>query len=157
MPKAVFSFGTPAFIAAWRAGFWPSAAARIWPRITSSTSLASTFAASKAPFMAIAPRSCAGVDPKAPLNEPTAVLFALAMTISEAGMLISLASNDGADALIGWLLHDPPWTAPLSDSLYRHRGAAARQIETFWPRLSRRRPLRRKKKFRASQKTPILC
>src|SRR5271165_122429 len=132
MPKAVFSFGTPAFIAAWRAGFWPSAAARIWPRITSSTSLASTFAASKAPFMATAPRSCAGIDPKAPLNEPTAVLFALAMTISEAGMTISLSSNGGADALIGWLLHDPPWTAPVYYIGIPRR--PAQQIEASRPR-----------------------
>src|SRR4249920_588692 len=97
--------------------------------MTSSTSAASTFAASRALLIATAPRSCAGVEPNAPLNEPTAVLFALAMTISEAGMLNSLASNDGADALIRWLLHDPPRPAPLSDSLYRHRGAAARQID----------------------------
>jgi hypothetical protein len=57
------------------------------------------------------------------LNEPTGVLFALAMTISEAGMSISLSSNVGEDALIGWLLHDLPRTAPLS---YRRRGAPAR-------------------------------
>ena len=37
-PQAVFSCGTPAFIAAWRAGFWPWPAVRIWPRMTSSTS-----------------------------------------------------------------------------------------------------------------------
>ena len=30
--------------AAWRAGFWPSPAARIWPRMTSETSLGSTSA-----------------------------------------------------------------------------------------------------------------
>ena len=37
--------------------------------------------------MATAPSSWAGVEPKAPLNEPTGVRFALAMTISEAGMV----------------------------------------------------------------------
>src|SRR5271166_4268392 len=120
MPKAVFSLGTPAFIAAWRAGFWPSAAERTWPRITSSTSPASTFAASRAPLMATAPSSCADVEPNAPLNEPTGVLFALAMTISEAGISISLSSNVGEDALIGWLVHDLSRTAPLP---YRRHGA----------------------------------
>ena len=34
-PQAVASFGTPAAIAAWRAGFWPCAAVRIWPMMTS--------------------------------------------------------------------------------------------------------------------------
>jgi hypothetical protein len=43
-PHAVFSCGTPAAMAAWRAGFWPWPAIRIWPRITSSTSPPSTFA-----------------------------------------------------------------------------------------------------------------
>ena len=42
---------------------------------------------SSALLMATAPSSCAGILPKAPLNEPTGVLFALAMTISEAGMV----------------------------------------------------------------------
>jgi hypothetical protein len=37
-PQAVFSWGTPAAMAAWRAGFWPWPAASTWPRITSSTS-----------------------------------------------------------------------------------------------------------------------
>ena len=37
-PQAVFSCGTPALIAACRAGFWPCPAVSTWPRITSSTS-----------------------------------------------------------------------------------------------------------------------
>ena len=45
--------------------------------------------------MATAPRSCAAVEPKAPLNEPTGVRLALAMTISEAGMSVSLWSKNG--------------------------------------------------------------
>ena len=81
-PKAVFSCGTPAFIAAWRAGFWPCAAARIWPRMTSSTSAASTLRSSSAALTTTAPSSWAGVLAKAPLNEPTAVRAALTMTMS---------------------------------------------------------------------------
>src|SRR3712207_5488809 len=69
--QAVFSCGTPADMAAWRAGFWPWPAVRIWPRITSSTSPPSTLARSSAALMAMAPSSWAGVLAKAPLNEPT--------------------------------------------------------------------------------------
>ena len=97
-PKAVFSWGTPAFIAAWRAGFWPCAAQRICPRMTSSTSAASTCAALSAALIAAAPNSCAGVSAKAPLKAPTAVRFALTMTISDADMRRSLKENrDGAE------------------------------------------------------------
>ena len=47
-PKAVFSCGMPAFIAACRAGFWPSPACRICPRMTSSTSPGSSLADARA-------------------------------------------------------------------------------------------------------------
>ncbi len=36
-PQAGLSTGMPAAIEAWRAGFWPCAAVRIWPMITSET------------------------------------------------------------------------------------------------------------------------
>src|SRR5471032_1746676 len=52
--------------------------------ITSSTSSGFTCARSSAPMIAALPRSCAGTWPNAPLNEPTGVRAALAMTISVA-------------------------------------------------------------------------
>ena len=103
-------------------------ALKIWPRITSSTSAGSTFAASRAALMATAPRSCAGVEPKTPLNEPTGVLFALAMTISEADMTISLSSTVGVDALIECLLHDPLRTRANSIYALQRPGAPNRAI-----------------------------
>ena len=84
MPSAVFSTGMPELIAAWRAGFWPWAADRIWPMITSSTSSGFTLARSSAPLIAALPRSWAGTAPNAPLNEPMGVRAALAMTMSVA-------------------------------------------------------------------------
>ena len=87
-PQAVASFGTPAAIAAWRAGFWPCAAVRIWPRMTSCTSSGATPARSSAPLMATAPSSCAASVAKAPLKEPTGVRAALAMTMSFTGNLL---------------------------------------------------------------------
>src|ERR1700750_1937493 len=50
--------------------------------MTSSTSPGSTFARWSAALMATAPRSCAGVLANAPLNDPTGVLAADAITIS---------------------------------------------------------------------------
>ncbi len=67
--------------------------------MTSSTSPGSSFAAAIAALTAAAPRSCAGVLAKAPLNEPTAVRLALAMTISVADMArFSLGRGAGASA-----------------------------------------------------------
>ena len=74
--------GTPALIEAWRAGFWPWAAVRIWPMITSETRAASTPLRSSAALMAAAPSSCAGVEPNEPLKLPTAVRAAPTMTTS---------------------------------------------------------------------------
>src|SRR5690606_39925307 len=48
--------------------------------MTSSTSAAATPARSNAARIAAAPSSCAGILAKAPLNEPTAVRAALAIT-----------------------------------------------------------------------------
>ncbi len=75
-------FGTPALIEAWRAGFWPCAAVRIWPMITSDTRPASMPPRSSAALMTAAPRSCAGVEANAPLKLPTAVRAAPTMTTS---------------------------------------------------------------------------
>src|SRR5438105_257129 len=69
-------------MAACRAGFWPWAAVRICPRITSDTSPGSTLARSRAAPMATAPRSCAGRLAKEPLNDPTGVLAPEAITTS---------------------------------------------------------------------------
>src|SRR3546814_6283538 len=68
-------------MAAWRAGFCPSPAGRTCPRMASSTSPASTFARDRAPLIAAAPSSWAGTFAKAPLNDPTAVRAADAITI----------------------------------------------------------------------------
>jgi hypothetical protein len=75
-------------MAAWRAGFWPWAAVRIWPMITSWTSSAATEARASAPRMAMAPSSWAGSVASAPLNDPTGVRAALAITISFTGYLL---------------------------------------------------------------------
>ena len=82
MPKAVASFGMPALMAAWRAGFCPAPAVRIWPMMTSSTSFGATPARSSAAVMATVPRACAETLAKAPLKLPTGVRAAEAMTMS---------------------------------------------------------------------------
>ena len=81
MPQAGASTGMPAPMDACRAGFWPAPAARIWPMMTSDTSPDSTCARSSAALMAILPSSCAGRLASEPLNEPTGVRAALAMTM----------------------------------------------------------------------------
>src|SRR6266436_7924721 len=80
--QAGLSTGIPADIEAWRAGFWPCAAVRIWPMMTSDTRAGSTPARSRAALMATAPRSWAGMVANAPLKLPTAVRAALTMTTS---------------------------------------------------------------------------
>src|ERR1700709_2684303 len=72
----------PAAIEAWRAGFWPWAAVRIWPMMTSETRPGSMPARSSAALMAMAPSSWAGVVGKAPLRRPTGVRESLTMTTS---------------------------------------------------------------------------
>ncbi len=56
--------------------------------MTSSTSAASTEARDSASLMAMEPRSCAATEASAPLNEPTGVRAALAMTM-EAWLMVS--------------------------------------------------------------------
>ena len=82
IPKAVRSTGMPACTAAWRGGFCPAPAVSTWPRITSSTSSGRRPARSSAALMAMAPSAWAGRLAKAPLNAPTGVRMAEAMTMS---------------------------------------------------------------------------
>src|SRR5215467_333925 len=81
-PQAGLSTGMPAAMEAWRAGFCPCPAPRIWPRMTSETWAPSTPARSSAALIAILPSSCAGRLANAPLNAPTGVRAALTMTMS---------------------------------------------------------------------------
>jgi hypothetical protein len=92
MPQAALSFGRPALICAWRAGFWPCAAVRTWPRIVSDTSALSTPARSTTASMTMRPSSWAGVLAKEPRKLPTGVRAALAMTTLVMGSL-SLVSH----------------------------------------------------------------
>ena len=96
---AVFSGGTPAFIAAWRAGFWPCPAVRTWPRITSSTSAGSNCARLSAPETAAAPSSCAGIVEKTPLKDPTAVRAAPTIAISVIALLLDNAHRHSPSTL----------------------------------------------------------
>src|SRR5579862_3570741 len=72
----------PAPTAAWRAGFWPSPALRIWPMMTSLTSPGSTPARRIASLIATSPNLCAARLASPPLKAPTGVRAALAMTTS---------------------------------------------------------------------------
>ena len=81
MPQAGLSTGMPAAIDAWRAGFWPWPAVSTWPRMTSETSPGCTPARSIAALMAIFPSSWPDRLDSEPLNEPTGVRAALAMTM----------------------------------------------------------------------------
>src|SRR5580692_9241609 len=72
----------PALTDAWRAGFWPCAAVRIWPRMVSETSFGATSARASAAWIAVLPSSCAGTAANAPLNDPTAVRAPETMTTS---------------------------------------------------------------------------
>src|SRR5207244_2304273 len=62
--------------------FWPCAAVRIWPMMTSDTRAGSPPARSRAALMATAPRSWAGMVANAPLKLPTGVRAAATMTTS---------------------------------------------------------------------------
>ena len=82
-PQAGTSNGTPALTDAWRAGFWPCPADRIWPMMTSETAPGSTPARSSAASIATWPRKWAGTLLSAPLKAPIGVRAALAITISD--------------------------------------------------------------------------
>ena len=79
--QAALSFGRPALMCAWRAGFCPWPAVSTWPRMVSETSSGATPARSSAARITAAPSSCAGVLANAPLKLPTAVRAADAITI----------------------------------------------------------------------------
>ncbi len=79
--------GSPARIAAWRAGFWPQPAASTWPMITSETCSGATPARSSTLRMTSAPSSEAGVFARLPPNLPIAVRAAPTMKMSS--MMIS--------------------------------------------------------------------
>src|SRR5262245_8567079 len=95
MPQAGASTGMPAPIEAWRAGFWPAPAVRIWPKMTSETSPGSTRARSRAALIAALPRSCAGKVARPPLKAPTGVRAAPAITMVEASLLMGWAPGVG--------------------------------------------------------------
>ncbi len=90
---AVVSIGRPALIDACLAGFCPWLAVRIWPKMTSETSPPSTLARLRASVMAIFPSSCAGRVESAPLNDPTGVLAALAITMASCPSIVSFLSR----------------------------------------------------------------
>jgi len=87
----------PAAIAAWRAGFCPWPADRIWPMITSLTSPAATPARASAALIASAPSAWADRSANAPEKLPTGVRAALAMTISVRDMDFSSSGMTSGD------------------------------------------------------------
>ena len=88
MLHAGLSTGMPAAMDACRAGFWPWPAVSTWPSMTSETSPGCRPARSKAALIATLPSSCAGRLANEPLNEPTGVRAALAMTMVDVSSLI---------------------------------------------------------------------
>ncbi len=92
MVSAGVSLATPAFIMAWRAGFWPTPAVSTCPMITSPTWSSGTLARASASLITMAPSSVAGVLASAPPNLPTAVRTAETMTMSSMSIL---KGNDG--------------------------------------------------------------
>jgi hypothetical protein len=115
MPQAALSFGRPALICAWRAGFWPCAAVSTWPRMVSETSDLSTPARSTTASMTMRPSSCAGVLAKEPRKLPTGVRAALAMTTLVMGSL-SLVSHA--------LARVPPGCGRAADPRVAHKQGA---------------------------------
>ena len=87
-PQTIFtviagtSFGIPAWIDAWRAGFWPWPACKTQPISTSETCSGFTPARFSASAIAMLPSFSAGMPERLPPNLPTAVRTAERMTIS---------------------------------------------------------------------------
>ncbi len=71
--------GMPPWIAAWRAGAWPTPAWTTFPISTSSICPGSIPARRTASRTAIAPSWGAVIDPSPPMNSPIAVRHALTM------------------------------------------------------------------------------
>ena len=74
--------GSPALMAAWRAGDWPAPACSTWPMSTSSTSVGWMPDRSTAARMAMAPRSVAGRVDTRPSKRPMGVRAAERITTS---------------------------------------------------------------------------
>ena len=70
---APVDFGSPAQMAAWRAGAWPMPACKTLPRITWSTLWPGTSARSRQDFKVRAPSSGAARDERDPRKLPTGV------------------------------------------------------------------------------------
>jgi hypothetical protein len=87
------SFGIPAAIADWRAGFCPRPACSTQPSTTSSTSSPEIPARSSAARTACAPSSVAGTSLKAPAKLPTGVRTALTITASSITTPLAHASD----------------------------------------------------------------
>ena len=107
MVSAGVSLARPAFITAWRAGFWPTPAASTWPRMTSPTTSAARPLRSSRLLMTMLPSSVAGVLAREPPNLPTAVRAAATITISSIRCLLVSESKN----LRPWPAHNA--RAPL--------------------------------------------
>src|SRR5690348_9077725 len=117
----------PAFIAAWRAGFWPTPAVSTWPITTSETCSAGTPARSRTFLMTIAPRSDAGVFAKAPPNLPIGVRAAPTMKMSSMEVLLDPLPDVAAGRRLDYLVLD-------TSRLRRCPALAARMpLEPFVP------------------------
>ena len=92
MVRAGVSLAMPAFIMAWRAGFWPAPAASTWPMMTSPTWSVPTLARLSASRITMEPSSVAGILARVPPNLPTAVRTAETMTMSSMMTDLSLDS-----------------------------------------------------------------
>src|SRR5690606_30096119 len=119
----------PAPIAAWRAGFCPAPAVRIWPSTTSLTSAGSTFVRSSAALIATCPRWEAGTVLSDPLNAPTGVRAAPAITTSVmTGSFLScgLAPRDGSVAAgrSAWRQSETGWVRNTITAKILHRKMA---------------------------------
>src|SRR6266536_1857604 len=91
--NAGFSSPSPLRYATWRAGLGPFPAWRAWPKTSSSTSAAWTFARSRAAVTAWTPRSTAATSENAPRNFPTGVRAPSTMTARCTASIIGWASD----------------------------------------------------------------
>ena len=88
MVKAGVSLATPAFIIAWRAGFWPAPAASTWPMMTSPIWSGCRPARAMASRTTMLPSSVAGILASEPPNLPTGVRTAETITMSSMDWLL---------------------------------------------------------------------
>ena len=133
------SFGMPAPIATWRAGFWPSPAVRTQPSTTSSTSSPAISARSSAARTAHAPSSVAAMSLNCPPKLPTGVRSALTITASS----IVASSDEGH-------LIRAPW--PSIRSIFRC-AVGGRMPGAAFEAISRLRAARRARRGWAGKRT----